>query len=99
MQDLDDEFMNISSDAGSASGNDDGDTASGDESQRNIVEEADDSLSDAEASDHDGSVPVGWMSQSTVSREQLPFFHWRHRCQSGFGKPPEPTGHIFGFCR
>lgn len=72
--DLDDEFMDdISSDAGSASGSDDDDSASVDESQLNIAEEADDSLSDAEASDHDGSVPLGWMGHSPVSRDRLPF--------------------------
>ncbi|XP_063863871.1 piggyBac transposable element-derived protein 4-like [Scylla paramamosain] len=73
--DLDDEFMDaISSDAESASGSDDDDdTASGDDSQPNIVEEADDSLSDGEAGGYDNSVSVGWMSQSPVSREQLTF--------------------------
>lgn len=64
----------ISSDAESASGSDDDDgTASEDGSQPNIVEEADDNLSDGEAGGYDRSVPFGWMSQSPVSRERFAF--------------------------
>ncbi len=97
---LDDEFMDaISSDAESASGSDDDDddTASGDDSQPNIVEEADDSLFNGEAGGYDNSVSVGWMTQSPVSREQLTFT--RHGCYSNFRKTSKPTGYIFGFCR
>ena len=76
---------------------DDGDTASVDGSQPNIVQEADDSLSDGEAGGYDNSVSVGWVSQSPVSTEQFTFTT-DTSVKVILEKTSKPTGYIFGFC-